>query len=139
MESLIPALNSSIGLLDQSLVIDLIHIVDKNKIDTDKAISDAAYELDEKIHFNKVVSKDKARDAENKEESLKKIEAMLKQREQFEIDEEERRKKEEEEEKFDIAALLAKVKLTKNKYGFGFNTKHDFSSVVKIDTAKKLI
>lgn len=62
---------------------------------------------------------------------------MLKQREQFEIDEEERRKKEEEEEKFDIAALLAKVKLTKNKGGFGFNTKHHFATMGKIDTAKR--
>jgi hypothetical protein len=70
---------------------------------------------------------------------LKKVEDMLRQREQFEIEEDEKRKKEEEEEKFDIAALLAKVKLTKNKGGFGFNTKHHFSTVGKIDNAKKQI
>ena len=68
---------------------------------------------------------------------LLRVDVMIKQREQYEIDEEERRKKEEEEEKFDIAALLAKVKLTKNKGGFGFNTKHHFSTMGKIDTAKR--
>lgn len=64
---------------------------------------------------------------------------MIKEREKFEIEEEERRKKEEEEEKFDIAALLAKVKLTKNKGGFGFNTKHHFTTMGKIDVAKRQI
>lgn len=70
---------------------------------------------------------------------LRRVDVMIKQREQFEFDEEERRKKEEEEEKFDIAALLAKVKLTKNKGGFGFNTKHHFTTMGKIDSAKRQI
>ncbi len=62
---------------------------------------------------------------------------MLLDREKFELEEEERRKKEEEEEKFDIAALLAKVKFSKNKGGFGYNTKHHFSNVNKLDNAKR--
>jgi hypothetical protein len=98
-----------------------------------------AFEVDENIQYNKTLNKEKAKELENRENSLKRVEVMLQQREVYLIEEEERRKKEEEEEKFDIAALLAKVKLTKVKGGFGFNTKHHYSTVSKIDNAKRQI
>jgi len=56
---LIPELNNVIGPLDQHFVLELMAIVDKCKSDKDRLISDAAYELDDRISFNKVVSKDK--------------------------------------------------------------------------------
>eukprot|EP00347_Sterkiella_histriomuscorum_P008189 403346040 len=136
---LVPELNTVIGPLDQSFVIELMAIVDRCKSDRDRMISDAAYELDDRIQFNKNITKEKLKQAQDRENMLIKVDVMIKQREQFEFDEDERRKKEEEEEKFDIAALLAKVKLTKNKGGFGFNTKHHFTTMGKIDTAKRSI
>ena len=53
------------------------------------------------------------------------------------MDEEERRLKEEEEEKFDIAALLAKAKTMKGKFGFGYNAKRHYSTLNKIEEAKR--
>ena len=51
----------------------------------------------------------------------------------FEIEEEERKKKEQEEEKFDIAALLEKMKKTKVR-GNGFSIKPSFTTISKLDT-----
>lgn len=102
----------------------------------EKELSDAAYEIDEKIQFYKQVNKDKSKELQIRESRLQKVEANLKAREQYEIDEEERRKKEEEEEKFDLAALLAKAKYIKGK-GIGYTVKRHYSTVNRIDAAKK--
>lgn len=92
--------------------------------------------MDEKIQFHKVPNKEKQKELTIRESKLSKIEANLKVREQFEIDEEERRKKEEEEEKFDFAALLAKAKYIKGR-GIGYTAKRHYSTVNKIEAGKK--
>ena len=52
------------------------------------------------------------------------------------MEEEERKKKEQEEEKFDIAALLEKMKKTKGR-GIGFSIRPSFTTISKMDTSKK--
>jgi hypothetical protein len=70
----VPVLNDTIGVIDQSLVLDLISIVDKCKSDKDREISEAAYEIDDTIIFNKSVHKDKLKEREQKEHTLKRTE-----------------------------------------------------------------
>jgi hypothetical protein len=48
-----------IGPLDSSFIIELVAMVDKCKSDKNRAVCDAAYELDERIQFNKNAPKDK--------------------------------------------------------------------------------
>ncbi len=72
-----------------------------------------------------------------REEKLIQQEEHLHQREKFEIEENERRRKEMEEEKFDMAALLARVKLQKGKGGFSM--KKHYGTVAKIDSNKKTL
>lgn len=81
MNDLIPALNSTVGCLDPALVLDLMAILDKNKSESEKSLSDTAYEIDDRVRFNKSANKDLLREAEKREESRKRVEAMLKQRE----------------------------------------------------------
>ena len=49
LQAAIPTLNEWIGASDQSLVVDLIQIVDSCKSAKEKELSDTAYEIDEKI------------------------------------------------------------------------------------------
>jgi len=49
LRKLIPKLNSTLGQTDLTFAVELIHILDRNKNDKDKAISDAAFEVDEAI------------------------------------------------------------------------------------------
>lgn len=67
LQVLVPELNAVVGPLDSSFVIELIGIVDRSKADSNRAVSDAAYELDDRISFNKTLPKDKLKQAEERE------------------------------------------------------------------------
>ena len=138
-----PALNTFLGPTDPSLVLDLIQLVDTSKSDKFREISEAAYGADSKVKWQKGgTGKERVKEVLAREEQLVRVEERLKQRELFELEEEERKKKEEEEDKFDLAALLAKVKFIKGGGGGGskgllFSSKRHYSTVSKIDIAKK--
>ena len=132
IEKMIPAINKYEGVMDQQVVMTLIATVDAFKFDKDQDTSNAAYDLDEVIKFNKTPSKEEKQKAEEREVRLKKGEQALIDREKFEFEDEERKKKEQEEEKFDIDALMAKARKNKKHYG-GLSTKRHLSNINKLD------
>jgi hypothetical protein len=134
----IDPLNEYYGVSNTPFVIELIGILDRLKSDSDREVSESAFEVDEKVKFYKFPNKEKQKEFDIREQELKKIEAALVAREQFELEEEERKKKEQEEEKFDIAALLEKMKKTKGR-GIGFSIRPSFTTISKMETSKKSI
>ena len=87
-----------------------MQFVDKQKSDKNKDVQDAAYDIDEKVKFYKIPNKEKQKEMDLREKKLLDFEKKMQQREKFEFEEEERKRKEDEEDKFDMAALIARVK-----------------------------
>lgn len=77
MNRSISALNDYIGVTNAPFAIELIGIVDRLKSDTDREVSDSAYDVDEKVKFYKFPNKDKQKEFESRESELRKVEALL--------------------------------------------------------------
>ena len=68
LQRCVEPLNDTLGIFDVNLVHELIQFVDKHKTNNNsKELVDAAYDIDEKVKFNRVANKDKQKEADLKD------------------------------------------------------------------------